>query len=52
VDLYAASEGHEGLVTIERRLGFTGPFDYDIHPTNLGHSFIAREFEAVWQGLP
>lgn len=52
VDLYAASEGRQGLVTIERRLGFSGPFDYDIHPTNLGHSFIAREFEAVWQGLP
>jgi lysophospholipase L1-like esterase len=29
-----------------------GPFDFDIHPTNLGHSFIAHEFEAVWQGLP
>jgi len=52
VDLYAASEGREGLLTIEKRLGFTSAFDFDIHPTNLGHSFIAREFEAVWQGLP
>ena len=52
VDLYAASEGHEGLLLIEKRLGFSGPFDYEIHPTNMGHSFIAREFEAVWQGLP
>ena len=40
------------LLTIEKRLGFISPFDFDIHPTNLGHSFIAREFEAVWQGLP
>src|SRR6187399_1720839 len=52
VDLYAASEGREGLLLIEKRLGFSGPFDYEIHPTNMGHSFIAREFEAVWQGLP
>lgn len=52
VDLYAASEGRQGLVTIERRLGFSSPFDFDIHPTNLGHTVIAREFEAAWQGLP
>lgn len=52
VDLYAASEGRQGLLTIEKRLGFSSPFDFDIHPTNLGHAFIAREFEAVWQGLP
>jgi hypothetical protein len=52
VDLYSASEGREGLVTVERRLGFSGPFDFDVHPTNLGHSFIAREFEAVWNSLP
>jgi hypothetical protein len=52
VDLYVASEGRTGLVTVERRLGFTSPFDFDVHPTNLGHSFIAREFEAVWNSLP
>lgn len=52
VDLYSASEGREGLVTVERRFGFSGPFDFDVHPTNLGHSFIAREFEAVWNDLP
>jgi hypothetical protein len=52
VDLYSASEGREGLVTVERRLGFSGPFDFDVHPTNLGHSVIAREFEAVWNSLP
>jgi hypothetical protein len=29
-----------------------GPFNFDIHPTNVGHFFIAREFEAVWIGVP
>jgi hypothetical protein len=52
VDLYSASSGRHGLVTIERRLGFQGPLAFDIHPTNLGHAFIAREFEAVWNSLP
>jgi hypothetical protein len=52
VDLYSASLGRQGLVTIERRLGIEGPLNFDIHPTDLGHSFIAREFEAVWNGLP
>ena len=51
VDLYSASLGREGLVTIERRLGFEGPFDFDIHPTNRGHSFIATEFKTVWSSL-
>ena len=53
VDLYTPSLGRQGLVTIERRLGFTGPgpFDFDPHPTNVGHSFIAREFENVWRSL-
>jgi hypothetical protein len=52
VDLYSASEGQQGLVTVERRLGYDGPADFDVHPTNLGHSFIAREFETVWNSLP
>lgn len=51
VDLYAASEGREGLVLIERRLGFTGPFDFEIHPTNLGHRVIAEEFQKVFNSL-
>ena len=51
VDLYAASEGREGLVLIERRLGFTGPFDFEIHPTNLGHAVISQEFERVFNSL-
>lgn len=52
VDLYSASLGRNGLTLIERRLGFQGPFDFEIHPTNLGHSFIAKEFETVWSSLP
>jgi hypothetical protein len=51
VDLYAASEGKEGLVMIERRNGYQGPFAFDAHPTNLGHSFIAQQFEAAWRQL-
>lgn len=51
VDLYTASEGREGLVLIERRLGFTSPFDFEIHPTNLGHQVIAQEFEKVFKSL-
>lgn len=51
VDLYAASEGESGLVTIERRLGYESPADFDVHPTNRGHSFIARSFAAVWDSL-
>jgi GDSL-like lipase/acylhydrolase family protein len=51
VDLYSASEGRTGLVLVERHLGFSGPFDFDIHPTNLGHSFIAREFQKVFNSL-
>jgi hypothetical protein len=51
VDLYTPSLGRQGLVTIERRLGFAGPLDFDPHPTNLGHHFIAQEFEKVWKSL-
>jgi hypothetical protein len=52
VDLYSASTGQQGLVMVERRLGYAGPSDFDVHPTTLGHSFIAREFESVWNSLP
>lgn len=51
VDLYTPSLGREGLVLIQRRLGFTGPFDFDVHPTNAGHAFIAGEFGATWKGM-
>lgn len=52
VDLYTPSLGRQGLVTIQRRLGYSGPFDFDIHPTNLGHAFIAGEFKKAWNSLP
>lgn len=52
VDLYSPSVGRQGLVTIQRRLGYSGPFDFDIHPTNLGHAFIAGEFKKVWNNVP
>jgi hypothetical protein len=54
VDLYQPSLGRQGLVTIQRRLGIEGPgpFDFDVHPTNLGHAFIAGEFKKVWNSLP
>lgn len=51
VDLYTGSVGTQGLVTIQRRLGFSGAFDFDVHPTNLGHQYIAGEFEKAWQSL-
>ena len=52
VDLYTPSLGKQGLVTIERRNGFIGPFDFDVHPTNMGHAFIAERFKQTWLGLP
>jgi GDSL-like lipase/acylhydrolase family protein len=51
VNLYEASDGRTGLVLVERHLGFSGPFDFDIHPTNLGYSFIAGEFQNVFNSL-
>lgn len=51
VDLYTPSLGRQGLVTIQRRLGVVGVFDFDVHPTNLGHTFIAEQFERAWRSL-
>jgi hypothetical protein len=53
VDLYTPSKGRTGLVLLERRLGFPGPgpFDFDPHPTNRGHGFIAGEFARTWRAL-
>ncbi len=51
VDLYTPSLGQQGLVTIERRGGIEGPFDFDVHPTNLGHTFITQQFAHVWRTL-
>lgn len=52
VDLYTPSLGRQGLVTIQRRFGYNGQLDFDFHPTNLGHAFIAGEFKKVWNSLP
>jgi hypothetical protein len=52
VDLYTPSLGRQGLVTIQKRYGYNGPYDFDFHPTNLGHAFIAGEFKKVWNSLP
>jgi hypothetical protein len=51
VDLYTPSLERQGLVVIERRLGFEGPFNFDVHPTNLGHTFIAQQFKEAWLAL-
>jgi GDSL-like Lipase/Acylhydrolase len=51
VDVFHPSVDQRGLVLIEKRNGFNGPFDFEVHPTNAGHSFIARQFAAVWEGL-
>lgn len=52
VDVYTPSVGRQGLVLVGRRLGVQGPLDFDVHPTNLGHTFIAQQFAAAWRALP
>jgi lysophospholipase L1-like esterase len=51
VDTSAAMQGRPGLLLINRRFGFTGPFEFEIHPSNAGHTAIAREFEQVWNTM-
>jgi lysophospholipase L1-like esterase len=51
VDTFSAMEGRQGLLLIEKRNGFAGPFDFEIHPTNAGHTVIAKEFQRVWNSL-
>jgi len=51
VDTYSAMDGRNGLLLIERRYGFTGGVEFEIHPTNAGHGVIAGEFEAAWKAL-
>ena len=51
VDTLSAMEGQKGLLLIEKRNGFSGPFDFEIHPTNAGHRVLAAEFEKVWNSL-
>jgi hypothetical protein len=45
-------DGRQGLLLINKRNGFVGGFDFEIHPTNAGHSVIAAEFARVWNSLP
>lgn len=51
VDLFNPSLDRQGLVLIQRRLGLTSPFDFDVHPTNAGHAFIADQFAAAWKSV-
>jgi hypothetical protein len=44
-------DGRRGLLLIEKRNGFVGRFDLEIHPTNAGHTVIAGDFERVWNSL-
>ena len=46
VDLYTMSLEHEADFVLTTR-----PGGFDIHPTNLGHTLIAREFQKVWQSI-
>ena len=46
VDLYSLSKEHAANFVLTSR-----PGGFDIHPTNLGHTLIAREFEKVWQSI-
>jgi len=39
------------LLLIEKRNGFADGLDFEIHPTNAGHTVIAGEFERVWNSL-
>ena len=59
-DSVAAGEGampvtrgyaQEGLLLVERRGGYTGGLDFDVHPTNSGHTFIAAQFAEAWRRL-
>ncbi len=51
VDLFTPSLEREGLVLVDKRLGYTSGFDFDVHPTNAGHAFIAAQFAAAWKQL-
>jgi lysophospholipase L1-like esterase len=53
VDLYSAFRGLKGVLLIRNGGGVTGPgaFDIEVHPNNLGHFVIAREFQRAWAAL-
>jgi lysophospholipase L1-like esterase len=52
VDLFSSLSQSPGMLLINRKNGFVGGLTFEIHPTNAGHSAIAREFEHVWRTLP
>ena len=49
VDLYTPSLGRSGLV--HRTVNPEDPFNFDVHPTNVGHAFIAKQFEDAWRSV-
>lgn len=51
VDVFTPSLDQTGLLLIEKKNGYTSPLNFEVHPTNAGHSFIAKQFAAAWQGL-
>lgn len=51
VDLFNGLAGNPGLLLINRKNGFVGGLTFEIHPTNAGHTAIAREFENAWSNL-
>jgi hypothetical protein len=46
VDLYAMSKEQQTALVL-----LHGPGGFDIHPTNHGHTLIAKEFQKVWHSL-
>jgi lysophospholipase L1-like esterase len=51
VDTFKAMEGRPGLLLINRQNGFGGGLDFEIHPSNAGHTAIAEEFARVWTSI-
>ena len=53
VDLYSAFKGLRGVVLIRNggAAGGSAGLDVEVHPNNLGHLVIAREFQKAWDAL-
>jgi hypothetical protein len=53
VDLYSAFRGLRGALLIRNGEAATGSgsLGIEVHPNNLGHLVIAREFQRAWDGL-
>lgn len=50
-DVFTPSIDQEGLLLIDKRNGYNSPSNFEVHPTNAGHSFIARQFEEAWKRI-